>query len=356
MERVTRRLPSAVAASLCTTTAAQFGVLPVQIASFHILSPISILTNAVVLPFIPLTMVVGFGVAVFPHAPLVGIAYALVHLLILIAVWAAGLGTAVSMTSLPLPISLLYYSILSIAALAAWRLGAIDRRMVQGEWLFGLSVAAIGLGVGLSAPLPGSRLTVITAGDALISGHGQHVLIDGGTNGPQLLAGLGSALPYSNGRLDAVIDTNPAAKNVASLLDVAQHLAVGEVVDPGIEYPSQTYARWRAGLSARQVPVLALRAGLTVHGQGFTIQCLAPDGIYSNPKDGAGILLITLGSERILYLGDASAKEQQSLPFRTSTRAGMVISAAPLEPVLARSAGDPGLVHPVAGTVIVAHP
>lgn len=350
LERLTSRLPTALAASISTTTAAQIGVLPVQILSFHIVSPVSLLTNAVVLPFIPLTMVVGFAMVIVPHAPLTEIAFSLVHVLVVVATWAARLPGTTQLTSIPLVASLAYYGLLSGLAILAWRIGTGRRRHVRGEWIFGLSVATLGLGIALHAPTSHNRLLFLTNGDALLTSHGQNVLIDGGASPSKLLSALGAALPFPNNHLDAVIDTDPRSKNVASLLQVVEHLRVGEVVDPGIEYPSQTYARWRAWLWSHRIPCLALRPGLALSGQSFSIHALAPDGLYSNPKDGAGALLITVGAKRALYLGPASPREQQDLPFQTNVTAETLITAAPVDPVFKAAVRYEHLVRPQAGS------
>lgn len=140
---------------------------------------------------------------------------------------------------------------------------------------------------------------------------------------------------------------------MAALLEVAQHVRVGEVVDPGIEYPSQTYGRWRDWLASHGISVLTLRRGIILHGIDFSIVVLAPDGLYSNPKDGAGILLIRFGGKRGLYIGNASQKEQQDLPCQTSVRADAAISAVPIDATLRKASGFHELITPVAGEYIL---
>ena len=352
-DRWLRWMPSALRASAATTAAAQFAVLPIQIASFHVLSPISLLANAVVLPFVPLTMVVGFGAVLAPGSILTTIAYGLVHMMIAIARWAAGLAPAFVLNSLPSPVSLAYYVLLSVAAVAAWKFARFDRSTARGEWLFGFAVAAVGLGVVLSAPATKNEITFPVDGSVLITWHDSAVLIDGGTRPSVLLTALGEALPYPDDTLAAVIDTSPSARNVAALTAEAQNLKVGEAFDPGLEYPTQTYARWRQSLDNRHIPILALRAGTSVRLVGLSIQCLAPDAVYSDPKDGAGILLISVEGRRILYLGEASPTEQQNLVFTgQDVRAGTIISAVPIQETLARASGYRTLVQPMAGTTI----
>ena len=352
LDRVLGWLPGALRASTTTTLAAQVGVLPIQIASFGIASPVSLLANAIVLPFVPITMAVGFAAVLSPGRLFTTIAYGLVHIMIEIAKWAAGLGTAFNMTALPGPVSLIYYLALGLLAVAAWKLGASGQAPARGEWLFGLCVAAAGLTVAAAAQQPADGISFPVSGSALITWHGEHVLIDGGVKPSALLTALGNALPFPSERLSAIIDTSPDAKNIASLLAVVKTVPTGEAVDPGIEYPSQTYARWRSYLAQKSIPTLALRPGLEIAFHGLTIQAVAPGTIRSNWKDGAGILLIRTPTERILYLGGASATEQQDLPFVEPVKADTIIAAVPIDSTLAAASGYRTVVKPLAGGFI----
>ena len=244
--------------------------------------------------------------------------------------------------------SLVYYTALLVAASArgGWVLESLAG--MAGNLAARLLAAVAGLSIALAASGPRNEITFLTDRSALIVDHGQTILIDGGSS-PSVLLRLGSALPFPNGRLDAVIDTDPRAANVASLMDVTQHVPVGVVVDPGIEYPSQTYARWRASLSGKGIRVLAMRPGLAVRCGSLTLHVLAPDGVYPNPKDGAGAVMITAGRERILYLGPDSSREQEDMPFGIGVRAGTVIASVPLSPVLREATGERRLVSPLAG-------
>lgn len=357
LQKATGRLPSPIAASLTTTTAAQIGILPVQIVGFHVVSVVSLLANALVLPFIPLTMVVGFGTAIYPHAPVSTVAFGLVHILILAARWAASIpGSALKWTTISVPAVLGYYLVLVCVSVLAWRVGTSQRRRVRGEWIFGLCVASMGLGVALAAPVPRDRILFVTKGSALITSRGQNVLIDGGSRPSRLLAGLGSALPFPDDHIDAVVDTDPRAKNVASLLAVVAHYRVGKVFDPGLEYPSQTYGRWTTWLQAHHLEPVALRPAVHIQGGAFRIRVLGPDGIYSDPRDGAGALIIQDRRSRILYLGPASLKEQEDMPFRVDVRAQTVISSVPLDPTFRAATKATRFIQPVKGRSITLNP
>ncbi len=267
-ERVTRRIPSVFAASMTTTLSAQIGVLPLQVISFHLLSPISVLANTVVLPIIPLTMVVGFLTVLYPHGPLLAISYAMVHSIILIAQWIdATPFSSISLSQLPGSLTMGYYAALLLLAIAASRLVPRSRRRIHGEWLLGSAVAVVSLTAVLAAPVKTTnQIAFVSKGAALISFNRTTILLDGGASPSLLLVGLGRQLPFPRNYIDAIISTDPRADNVASLLQVVDHYHVGHVLDTGVEYPSHTYASWRTALMNRHLQPEALRPGASVRG------------------------------------------------------------------------------------------
>ncbi|HZT95524.1 MAG TPA: ComEC/Rec2 family competence protein, partial [Chloroflexota bacterium] len=353
-DRLTRRLPSAVAASLATTTAAQIGVLPLQVVSFHLISPVSLLANTMVLPVIPLTMVVGFITVLYPHGPALAVSFALVRLIILVAHWVSHLPfSSVALTQLPVSVTVSYYAGLLLIAVLAARLALAERRPIHGEWVLGLAVAGVSLGTALSVPSAhGNQLRFVSPGAALLTDRGSSILIDGGKSPSALLNGLGAQIVFPQRRIDAVISTDPRAANVSALTQVVQHYDVGAVLDTGVEYPSQTYGRWRAELDSKGIRPIALRPGVTVTAGRVTIQALSPDAVYSDPRDTIGMLLIKDGRLRILYMGGASQKEQLELPFRLPVSANLVVSPVPVNPTLRTALGNPTVIHPSAGRVI----
>ena len=349
-----RWLPSFLRASASTTIAAQVGVLPIQVASFHVVAPLSLAANAIVLPFVPLTMAIGFAVVALPHSLLVPIAFGLVHAMIWIATWLAGLPTAWAMTSFPAIVSVGFYALLlALGYYVTRRSFAVSAVIPRGEWLFGLCVAAMGLSTIYASSSPHNGISFPVEGSALITWKGNEILIDGGRGPQSLLAALGQTLGYPNNRLDTVIDATPSAANVASLTAVATNIPVGAVFDPGLEYPTQTYARWRSLLNQRNIPVFALRPGTTLSFEGLTIRCMGPKGLAADSKDASGILMIQLGQHRILYLGSASPTAQQDLAFTgQSVKADEIIASVPVQTTLAEASGYTRLITPAPGASI----
>jgi len=142
------------------------------------------------------------------------------------------------------------------------------------------------------------------------------VLIDGSAKPFDLLERIGQILPYPNRTIDLIVVTDPRAENVAGLRGVLTHYRVAHVLDVGVEYPSATYAGWRADCRSRRIPVDALRTGASVRIGPVSIRALGPDGVDPRPQDSAGVLQITGPGIDVLDAGVASRREQLESVFR----------------------------------------
>lgn len=320
-----RRLPSPFREAFCVTVAAQAGTLPVVIASFHILSAWGPVANALVLPLLPALIVLGFllgAIASLPAAAavLAALAYALIQIVLDTASGLASLPGAVPIGGITTAVTLAYFVLL----------GYLSHRVLKGvnwvppgrrpgnarELAFGVTVgAALVTGNLLPSHDPGSRLTWLGTGEALLlQSSSKTVLIDGSPRPLQLLQALGKTLGLQRS-IDVVIVTDPRS-NVAGLLEVLRHYTVGEVLDTGCEYPTATYARWRAALRARGIPRFALRTGTTFRVGSTGISALGPDALYGTPQDSIGLLRVEMPDRRLLLIGSASAREQTEAVFR----------------------------------------
>ncbi len=350
-ERALRFMPAAFCASISTTSAAQIGILPLQVASYGLVSPSSIIANGLVLPLIPFTMIIGFLTALVPLRSVAAVSYSMVHLVIWIAEVCSRLPFAwLALGALPMSLAASYYLLAALLGVLAWRLPSRPSRANHGQLLIGLIVATAALWVTEAGAQQSNQIAFVANGAALFSVDGDNILIDGGSSPQALLSGLGTSLPFSDRRIDVMIDTEPGSRNVASLQSVVDRYQVSLVLDPGIEYPTNTYARWMHSVSAHRIPFLGLRAGATVTVGRVTIEVLSPYRTFSNAKDGAGVLRVTVGHERLLYVGQLSARGQRDLPYSRDLRAPTVISAAALSPALAGAIGALRIVTPRAGT------
>lgn len=330
-----RVVPSPFREAFCVTLAAQAGTLPVVVSSFHVFSAWGPVANALVLPLLPLLIVLGFGLGALGGVPpvavlLADLAYALLHAVLSIASALSTLPGALPVAGVAGSVAFLYYLMLAglgILVLRKVNWAPAGRRpgAVQ-DVAFGLSVGTVLLtGTLFPGDNSSTRLQWLGTGQALLlRSHGRVVLIDGSPRPFQLLEALGSALGLQR-HLDAVIVTDPRS-NVTGLLDVLNHYSVGEVLDVGCEYPSLTYARWRAALRSRHISVYALRTGVSLTAGRASIIALGPDAVYPQPRDSIGLIRIVAPGRRILVAGAASAREMTEAVFRpVDLRANVLI-------------------------------
>jgi beta-lactamase superfamily II metal-dependent hydrolase len=223
-----------------------------------------------------------------------------------------------------------YYT--GLASLSVWALRRANwaprgRRPSAGrELTFGVSVGAVILS-GSLLPLNGSptRLVWLGTGEGmLLQSGGRTALIDGSPRPLQLLDALGAELGIQRS-IDVVVVTDPRS-NVAGLLDVLRHYSVREVLDVGCEYPSLTYARWRAALRARGIPVYALRTGTSFRVGEVVLRTLGPDAVYPNPTDSIGLLRLRFPTQSVLLAGASSSRERTEAVFRpVHLKAGLAV-------------------------------
>jgi competence protein ComEC len=320
-------LPSPFREALTVTVAAQLGTLPIAVIGFHLLSATGPLANAIVLPFLPLVILLGFALGAlsgvsFLAAPVATLAYALLHAAVRVATTLAHLGVP-PLSSVSPAETAIYYALL---AGLAWVL--LRRLQWVPEMPFASRARELGIAgvvsLGLvSVSLAGASgvcatsLTWLGTGNAmLLQSGGMSALIDGSNHPFALLERLGSLLPYRSRSIDLIVVTDPRSGNVSGLQAVLQHYVVGEVLDVGAEYPTGTYASWRADLRARHIPVYALRTGASVTLGASSLTTLGPDAVYPKPQDSAGLVRIKLPHRTVLLATGADRREEHEAVFR----------------------------------------
>lgn len=326
-----RFVVSPVREAFSVTVAAQLGTLPIVAVGFHLVSVTGPIANALVLPLLPILIALGFllgacsGAAALA-APLGALTYGLLHAMIAVATWLSRLPGVIPTQVVSPEFAAGYYCLLAAIALLVLR--RVEWAPVA-EWTSRSREFSLALIMGASILTAssvrageegGTRLYWLGSGDAiLLRSHGMTALIDGSPHPFTLLERLDSVLPYSVRTIDLVVVTDPRPNNVVSLEAVLQHYAVSEVLDVGAQYPSTTYAAWRAELRRRRISVYALRAGVSSQVGDARVEAIGPDGLHSNPQDGAGMLRVSAHGHTALLAGNASEREQTEAVFRPVT-------------------------------------
>ncbi|MBI2475913.1 MAG: MBL fold metallo-hydrolase [Candidatus Taylorbacteria bacterium] len=151
----------------------------------------------------------------------------------------------------------------------------------------------------------------IGQGDAIYieAPNGNQMLIDGGP--PRtVLSALRKVMPFYDRSIDMLLVTNPDKDHMGGFVDVLKSFKVGEVVEPGTQSPSATYAELEKTIAEKSVPKILAERGQTIwldkkHGVGFHV--LFPDRDVSGLATNNGSIVgrLVYGNTSVMFTGDA---------------------------------------------------
>ena len=327
-----RRIGHVAADVLASTLAAQLATLPIVAITFGIVSFVSLLTNLLLVPFLPLFLLLGTlvgmgGLFVAQVGIVLGLfAWPFLRLADIVIEGTAALPwAAATVGAIPgwiIPLWMILIGGVPLFWHAPGRAAPPSHRPAWPRPLrFALAMmVALSLFIGAvattavaSAPLTVTFLDVGTGGPATLLrlSNGRTVLIDGGADGPSLLNALATTLPFWQHRIDLLVVTEMRPGHYAALQSVITAYQVGQVADPGVLHPTNNDVAWYVNLQAAHIPLTHLLRGSSI--------ALAPDAQLEvlNPPHplfatadelDANALIVRLVTPglRILFAGDAN--------------------------------------------------
>ncbi len=329
------RLPAWAAEGLSATLAAQAFVLPLQLTTFHALSPVAPLANLLVVPLLPPLMALGLllalvGLVAPALAVVVGLLpWAYLELIVRAVQALAALPVArLDVGALAPALGALYAGALLGLALAAapeasdWRARLGGLLAAPLPRAAALAVVVVGaLAVLAFAGRPDGRLRVavldVGQGDATLirTPNGRVVLVDGGPSPAALMAHLGSRLGLAERQVHLVALTHPHEDHVAGLMEVLERYAVDQVVEGATQYASSGAARWHALLAERGIPTMAGASGQRWQlDDGVWLDVYAVPPVPGSRADAqeppeALVLRLRYGATSLLLPGDLMAEQ-----------------------------------------------
>ena len=269
-------LPAPVREPVASTLAAQLATAPLLAATFHQLSLISPVANALAAPAIPLATIAGavgvlIGTLVAPAAPLVGAVLTppTSYLVAVLETAARIPGAIAPIGEIPAAIAACY-----AVALLAWAILPTPEGKAFAVVLRTPSAARPAI-AGLSALL--AAAVVAWAGPALASdpyltvtvldvGHGdavfvrtpgqRTVLIDGGPNPAALLGQLGRRLGFAERSLTVAVLTRAESQRLPGIVEAVERYPSALAVSPPEGATSALYQRWLAATSGSRTVVV----------------------------------------------------------------------------------------------------
>lgn len=153
---------------------------------------------------------------------------------------------------------------------------------------------------------------------------GQWVLIDGGPRSQQGDAGRRVVLPFLRrlgaGALALVVMTHGHDDHLGGLPAVIEALPPKVVLEPGKPVSRPSYLEFLADVERTGATWHPARTGDRVELDGVTFQVLSPDSSWVAQQDDLNeesvVLLVTYGSTRLLFMGDAGVPVEGRLAGR----------------------------------------
>ncbi|HEY8863221.1 MAG TPA: ComEC/Rec2 family competence protein [Candidatus Dormibacteraeota bacterium] len=298
IERRLTFMPAVLREPFAVTCAAQVGTMPMMATDFHLLSPVAPLTNALVIPILPVLISGGLLIGALSFVPelarvaAIPLAGLLAYIEQVAFIFARIPAAAIPIPRFPTWMGLAYYFALA-PAIAATHLTNRRRSVAAATAVLAPAlIAATALGMWANAPPQAIVLGVGDGQAVLVRGPHGAILIDGGPSPARLKDELGAQLPPWQSKLDAVAITAPALGHVGGFAGFdrpARHVLIPDVQLSG--------SAWRSAAleaTARGASVLRLAAGRTITIAGFDLQVLAPEPRAPGDQVGAAYLALRI--------------------------------------------------------------
>ena len=335
--------------SLIVTLAAQITTMPLIAFLFGRLSPVSLLTNLLILPVqAPLMILSGLAaVAGMLWLPLGQLLAWPAYLCLWWTISIVQITARLPHASLSLPLDVpgllaIYGLIAAVTILWAHHKEAIMQHLRSFPTLkISLAGAALSLLAVISFVVsrPDGRLHLtffdVGEGEAILiqSPTGRQVLIDGGNDPELVLAHLGRTLSFWDRSLDLVIATHPDGEHVNGLPAVLADYRVGALITNGAASGSPAWEEMLDLAGKAAVPLSPAVRGQTIDlGDGVLLEVLHPVAPRAAEADDNSIVLrLRYGNATFLLMGDAGGDTEAEL-----------IESGLLLPSLVLKAGDGG--------------
>jgi len=330
-EKLSSRMPEYLSRAISVSTAPTIATTALTFYDFAQVSFVAVFTNFLIVPWVEVTVVLGFastviGLFLEPVAYVINNTLTLMLMMLnSIIFFFSGLPFACRYFAPPHFIFiLLYYAVL------IW--GAEKLRKNEKFRFNRALIACVIIVIALSsffghAFADKNKLTVsvidVGQGDSILieSPAGRTMLIDGGDTKNK--AGRFKVLPYLHSRgvnsLDIVMLTHPHDDHVGGLVDVLNNMKVSLVLDSGQPHTSPAYLKFLKLVQKKKVPYKLGRAGQVIDlGGGVSAHVLWPadkllTGTQSDLNENSIVIKLEYGKTSFLLVGDLGAEGEGKL-------------------------------------------
>jgi competence protein ComEC len=293
-------MPAILREPFAVTCAAQVGTVPMMATDFHLLSPVAPVTNALVIPILPVLISAGLLIGALSVVPeLARIAAIPIAGLLAYLEQVAFIFTRIPAAAIPIPkfptwAGIAYYSAIAPAIAATQFHGRRRTIAALTAVVAPALIAATALGMWANAP-PQAIVMAVGDGQAiLVRGPQGAILVDGGPSPARLKDELGAQLPPWQSKLDAIAITAPGLGHIGGFAGFDR--AASQVLIPDVQLKGSAWRSVALEATARGAAIQRLTAGRTVNIAGFQIEVLAPEPKAPGDQVGAAYLALRIVS------------------------------------------------------------
>jgi competence protein ComEC len=326
---------------LVVTTCAQLTTLPIILATAGWVSPVTLLSNLLILPVQQQVMLwgaltTGAGLIWLPVGRILGwVAWLFLAWTIWVVERTAALAAAMPFTgTMRVGYVAAWYTVLGGTTWWLWQTEERRRMLRQkiGSWLrTRVRSKALLAGLGIAAALvwaavlslPDGKLHVtfldVGAGDAtwIETPSGRQMVVNGGPSGTTMMAHLGQRMAFWDRAIDVVVLTDSADAHVLGAVPVLERYQVGRLWLPSDATERSTaWERLSAVAEARAIAVAEPLAGTRVEvGDGVALSFVHPPA-HGGETAGAAVLRVDYGATCFLLSASADLSVEQVMVAR----------------------------------------
>jgi len=332
-EKIVKYVPVCLSGMVAISIAPTIATTPIIFYNFGQVSFVSIISNFLIVPWVEITVILGF-VSTLTGLLFLPIAYVLNNTLTLILAILngivflfSGFPFACKYFAPPGLLVILIYYIILVGGIETMRGRLkIDPCKAAAVILALLCIALLSWGSSHAAGDLVVTFIDVGQGDSILieSPSGQKALIDGGGRQETVSSrsikkedpvGKSIIVPFLRkkgiGKLDLVILTHPHDDHVAGLPYVLEKIKVDMVLDSGQPHTSRGYYRFLKLIEQKKIPYKLARAGQVVDlGAGVKGYILHPSqplisGTASDLNNNSIVIKLDYGKTTFLFMGDA---------------------------------------------------
>ncbi len=306
------------------SAAAQLGSVPLTMRHFFRFSILPLAANVVVVPLAALDIWFGLLVGLFGTLgpPLLGLAAAANWLslrltLLSVRAFSSIPSTCFRVAGLSLPWIIVWYAIVSL--LPDIRRSSRARFGCLLCLLLGCNAHVWNLA--LKEPRPALSVALLDVGQGdcsvLQARSGETLVLDSGPKYGEYDCGESVVAPFLRERgirrIDFLVLTHPHNDHIGGFSFLLDHFEVGEVVDPGIPFPSAAYLEFLSKIREKGVDYTPARRGLVLNLGQCRVTVIHPDKrtpsrFLPDPNDASVVLRVSCGRVNLLFAGDVHSE------------------------------------------------